>query len=63
MTEANTDQRYWMSRKITDRDWTEDFDHENGCYSSICMTCEAPFFGHKRRFVCKRCSNMKGKDD
>ena len=38
------------------RDWAEDFDHENGCYSCLCSICKQEFTGHKRRVVCKGCS-------
>jgi|SRR5690348_16997431 len=41
----------------TDRDWTEDFPHENGNYSNICTRCGGIFFGHKRRVICRLCAN------
>lgn len=37
------------------RDWTEDFNHENGMYLSQCCRCANHFYGHKRRFLCKIC--------
>ena len=44
----------------SDRDWPEDFDHENGNYECKCLTCGNMFRGHKRRVICKVCSaNVK----
>jgi hypothetical protein len=40
----------------TQRDWTEDFSHENGNYMCICSICKEKFYGHKRRPYCKLCS-------
>lgn len=40
-----------------ERDWEEDFSHENGNYQCECMDCGNTFFGHKRRVKCKICSN------
>lgn len=37
------------------RDWTEDFEGENGCYMNRCVLCECDFHGHKRRMICKVC--------
>jgi RNase P subunit RPR2 len=39
----------------SDRDWTEDFHHENGQYMNVCIKCEQTFIGYKRRFICKLC--------
>lgn len=39
----------------SDRDWVEDFSHENGNYINKCIKCEKTFFGHKRRVICKKC--------
>lgn len=39
----------------SDRDWTEDFTHENGNYVSECSGCGKAFWGHKRRRVCREC--------
>jgi hypothetical protein len=41
---------------LTDRDWPEDFAHENGKYFCTCMFCDKHFVGHKRRVACKKCS-------
>lgn len=38
-----------------EKDWTEDFQHENGNYSNTCCICKAIFVGHKRRVICKVC--------
>jgi hypothetical protein len=40
------------------RNWSEDFDGENGQYMNNCTLCEKSFVGHKRRVVCKKCANM-----
>lgn len=40
----------------TERDWTEDFSHENGNYENNCIKCDQLFMGHKRRVVCKICA-------
>jgi hypothetical protein len=40
-------------------DWTEDFQHENGNYQSVCSTCRNTFFGHKRRVTCKVCAETR----
>lgn len=37
-------------------DWTEDFEHENGNYANECAQCKKMFRGHKRRVICKVCS-------
>lgn len=39
----------------SNRDWTEDFSHENGNYINTCCQCKEQFFGHKRRVICKHC--------
>lgn len=41
------------------RDWTEDFEHENGNYMCKCYVCGEFFTGHKRRVVCKVCATSK----
>ena len=41
----------------TERDWTEDFHLENGNYLNKCIQCNEMFAGHKRRNICKLCSN------
>lgn len=42
-------------RAASQRDWVEDFSHENGQYSCTCAHCKKPFIGHKRRVECKEC--------
>lgn len=44
-------------RDESDRDWKEDFSHENGNYMNTCMYCKLMFYGYKRRVVCKICDN------
>lgn len=39
----------------SERDWTEDFEHENGKYFCVCGQCKNIFIGHKRRVRCKLC--------
>lgn len=41
--------------ELIDRDWSEDFAHENGNYSNRCVICGQLFNGHKRRVECKVC--------
>lgn len=36
-------------------DWSEDFEHENGCYQNNCCHCNTIFLGHKSRVSCKVC--------
>lgn len=38
-----------------ERNWSEDFSYENGCYENICSFCRQHFLGYKRRYVCKKC--------
>lgn len=33
----------------SDRDWVEEFQHENGQYICQCGKCKKTSFGHKRR--------------
>ena len=40
----------------SNRDWVEDFSHENGNYMCKCGKCKNYFYGHKRRVRCKLCS-------
>lgn len=42
----------------SERDWTEDFTHENGKYQNKCIHCHLLFYGHKRRVVCKICQEQ-----
>lgn len=44
-----------MTYKPSNRDWKEDFPHENGNYLRTCSRCNETFMGHKRRFICKEC--------
>lgn len=46
-----------------ERDWAEDFSHENGNYDNRCSICERFFVGHKRRVICKACSSASGAGD
>jgi hypothetical protein len=39
-----------------ERNWVEDYDHENGRYLNPCQTCGKNFMGHKRRITCKMCN-------
>lgn len=39
-----------------DRNWTEDYPHENGNYVNKCIECGGWFNGHKRRVQCKLCA-------
>ena len=41
--------------KRSERDWDEDFGHENGDYCLKCITCKEQFRGHKRRTSCRAC--------
>ncbi len=41
------------------RNWSEDFEHENGKYYCRCCKCEELFIGYKRRVICKICFNQK----
>lgn len=48
-----------MVQGITDKDrnWVEDYSHENGNYQNKCCLCDNLFIGHKRRVTCKLCDN------
>jgi hypothetical protein len=46
--------------KGSERDWSEDFLHENGVYNNWCCRCQKTFLGYKRRVVCKLCSGQSG---
>lgn len=39
-----------------ERDWPEDFAHENGRYLCGCLSCGNRFYGYKRRMCCKVCA-------
>jgi hypothetical protein len=43
------------------KDWTEDFDKENGNYQCKCLDCGELFIGHKRRIQCKVCAERLGR--
>jgi len=45
--------------KENERDFPEDFKHENGNYECKCSYCGLTFIGHKRRVICRVCE-MKG---
>jgi len=45
------------------RDWSEDFQHENGNYVCKCFDCRNYFFGHKRRSQCRVCANKTKEGD
>ena len=38
-----------------ERNWPEDYPHENGCYQNKCSMCGNLFLGMKRRPICKLC--------
>lgn len=40
-----------------ERNWPEDYEHENGNYLNVCLTCKLAFRGHKRRVECRMCSD------
>jgi|SRR6478609_1341506 len=41
---------------LPERNWEEDFSHENGNYINTCIECKLAFMGHKRRVICKKCA-------
>lgn len=45
------------------RNWTEDYQLENGNYTCFCRICNNTFIGYKRRVICKVCSNKEDKLD
>jgi hypothetical protein len=47
---------YLLTDDKDGRNWTEDFEDENGQYINKCVQCGHYFLGHKRRVVCKKCS-------
>jgi len=49
--------------EVTERDWPEDFSHENGQYMNTCVYCKLVFTGYKRRVVCKACHSNESKPD
>lgn len=46
-----------LGATCTEKDWPEDFQHENGDYQCHCIGCNGVFRGHKRRVMCKECAN------
>lgn len=40
------------------RDFPEDYRHENGQYFNLCVRCQWHFVGHKRRVLCRECSEI-----
>jgi len=38
-----------------ERDWKDDFPHDNGMYENTCYTCRNRFMGNKHRRICKAC--------
>ena len=44
-----------MRSKNLNRDWTDDFVHENGNYLCTCWQCHREFAGNKHRMICKVC--------
>lgn len=52
-----------MKAGATSKDWVDDFDHENGCYSCVCSDCKTSFIGHKGRMACKQCAAARAKQD
>lgn len=46
----------WYEKNASERDWVEDFPHENGMYQNKCIYCKESFIGYKRRCVCKICN-------
>lgn len=47
------------TKQTSERDWPEDFSHENGNYLCQCFECTRTFRGYKRRVVCKTCSESQ----
>lgn len=45
-----------LNDMLTPKDWPDDAMHENGRYSCHCCNCGASFLGHKRRVMCRECS-------
>jgi len=38
------------------KNWTEDYELENGNYICRCSLCKEHFYGYKRRVICKECA-------
>lgn len=41
----------------SEHSWKEDYPDENGKHHHTCQQCGAQFIGHKRRMICKVCSD------
>jgi len=41
------------------KNWKEDYEHENGNYMCHCRLCKQSFLGHKRRVMCKECTERQ----
>lgn len=41
----------------SERNWVQDFKHENGNYNNKCIKCDLKFIGHKRRVTCFKCTH------
>jgi len=52
---GKTEEKFTMAEFDSPKNWTEDYEHENGNYLCKCTTCKSGFFGHKRRVICKEC--------
>lgn len=48
--------RMVLDRAPDETDWREDWNHENGAYKCRCIGCGVLFIGHKRRIVCRKCT-------
>lgn len=51
-----------LSDTNPNKDWQEDWNHENGMYYCRCMVCKEMFIGYKRRVVCKECHSLPKTD-
>lgn len=50
-----------MIKEAEERNFPEDYSHENGNYRNICCLCKNEFKGHKRRVICKKCEQPEKK--
>lgn len=46
---------WYRSRVLMTKDWTEDYDQENGNYMNTCKVCLDTFKGNKHRRICRIC--------
>lgn len=44
-----------MPKFNSPKNWTEDYSNESGNYLCHCFKCKEPFYGKKRRYICKEC--------